>query len=227
MEKSAKSWSKERQEPRFPVRRASVQVRQVAGEVRNLSQRGMAIVTPVSLPVGGRLRFRVVYAGEEIGLDGVVRWSYLRRTARNDFGEVIPVFHAGVALADLRDWPRPLLLSGLGEAGDAVALPERRLETGPQLLEIRRPADGAVVTRSPVVVRGVVSPAFDGFTIAVNGAIAEVEAGRFEARVPLVAGPNILTARVLAERQSFFHSRITVTLSPPRAARRPTVRSSR
>ncbi|HVE67705.1 MAG TPA: PASTA domain-containing protein [Solirubrobacteraceae bacterium] len=89
--------------------------------------------------------------------------------------------------------PVALALAACGDAaGDRPPAPVRVVMTGP--------GDGAIVRAGAVDLRGTVAPA--GASVRVDGEPVVVSAGRFEARVPLDAGGNVIDVRATAQDRS-------------------------
>jgi len=62
----------------------------------NLSLAGMAVETHHQLKVGKYYPFKIDRDTEKLEIRGTVAWCVLRRTERNDRGDVVPIYNAGV-----------------------------------------------------------------------------------------------------------------------------------
>lgn len=101
-----------------------------------------------------------------------------------------------------------LALAACGDSGgDRPPPPVRVTMTGP--------GDGAIVRAGEVDLRGRVAPA--GAAVRVDGEPVAVSGGRFEARVPLDAGGNVIDVMATADERS-------PTMTALRVVRRLTVR---
>lgn len=66
--------------------------------VLNLSDEGLAIETAVALAPGRTYAVHIEHRGRRISLSGTVAWCRLRGTSRNEKGETVPTYLAGVEL---------------------------------------------------------------------------------------------------------------------------------
>lgn len=66
--------------------------------VLNLSGEGVAIETAVALAPGRTHAVHIEHEGRKISLAGTVAWCRLRGTSRNEKGEMVPTYLAGVEL---------------------------------------------------------------------------------------------------------------------------------
>lgn len=103
-------------------------------------------------------------------------------------------------------------------AGDVQTA--RDLQSAPTVV-ITSPSAGSTVSASPVTVAGQVSAATGVQSVTVNGVSATVSGSSFTATVPLSAGPNTLTATVVANSgvtssasETVDYSASTTTTSP-------------
>ena len=83
------------------------------------------------------------------------------------------------------------------------------VDATPPLLTITTPSDGTLVTASPITVIGTVSEEL--VTVHVNGVLATVSAGTFEATVSLEEGLNTITAEAEDAAGNVASDSITVT----------------
>jgi Tfp pilus assembly protein PilZ len=64
--------------------------------VLNLSVAGMAVMSNHQLRVGRCYSFKIEREKEQLEVRGTVAWCVLRNTKKNKFGDVAPVYHAGI-----------------------------------------------------------------------------------------------------------------------------------
>lgn len=72
----------------------------VVGRVVNVGQSGFALEAPEGLSVGESYTFKVRLGEKHLRLSGRVQWCRLTSTESNGEAEALPVYKAGVALAD-------------------------------------------------------------------------------------------------------------------------------
>lgn len=93
--------------------------------ILNLSDRGMAVRTHVALAPGRSYSVKIQHEDRVIPLNGTVAWCRLQGTEKNDSGESVAVYSAGIELTErLADRPDEILPL-LEQRG--VARLERRL----------------------------------------------------------------------------------------------------
>ena len=102
-----------------------------------------------------------------------------------------------------------LAVAGCGGGDDPPA--QRAL--APVVLDVREPADEAVVRTDSVRVAGSVAPA--GSAVRVNGSVAEVEGDEFVADVPLDPGANVIDVIASARGRAPALTAIRVTRELP------------
>lgn len=66
--------------------------------ILNLSERGLAVRTTASLAPGRGYTVKIRHDGRQIPLAGTVAWCRLQGTERNEKGETVPVYTAGIEL---------------------------------------------------------------------------------------------------------------------------------
>lgn len=78
--------------------------------VLDLSGTGVAIETEVALAPGRSYAVKIEHEARRIALDGTVAWCRLRGTRKNDEGESVPYYAAGIELrSDLTDKAEEIL----------------------------------------------------------------------------------------------------------------------
>lgn len=102
-----------------------------------------------------------------------------------------------------------LAAAGCGGGDDPPA--QRALV--PVVLDVREPADEAVVRTDSVRVAGSVAPA--GAAVRVNGSVAEVEGDEFVADVPLEPGANVIDVIASARGRAPALTAVRVTRELP------------
>ena len=85
---------------RFPGDNVSVNGGAIEGKLLNVARFGLAIETTFPIQIGREYRLRVRYQETSFLATGMVRWCILRRTRRSESGEIIPVYHSGLSLAE-------------------------------------------------------------------------------------------------------------------------------
>jgi RHS repeat-associated protein len=89
------------------------------------------------------------------------------------------------------------------------------LDKSAPVVQLTSPADGAVLTTSPIVVEGTVTDALSGIvSIRCNGDPAAMSGSSFTCTVPLGQGPNLIVADADDLAGNSASSRATVTLGP-------------
>jgi Tfp pilus assembly protein PilZ len=106
--------------------------------VLNLSLDGMSLETNNPLKIGREYSLRLDEGDHHMPLKGTVVWCTLVKTARDDKGEVQPIFRAGVHFADIMSGKANELRSFIHK--NAVISLENRL-FGRFRIEAERPAD--------------------------------------------------------------------------------------
>ena len=102
----------------------------------------------------------------------------------------------------------------LGEkATSSIALNYHAVDPAPVLLvAITSPANGATINNESVTVSGTIASTSQEMSIKVNGVLAEVYNGQFNANnVPLTNGRNVIIADALDANGAIARSQITVT----------------
>ncbi len=203
-----------RRHPRFHLLHTTARSGELEAEVLNLSRSGMMLETPAELEVGDALFFEISDRNHQLEVAAEVRWSRppgsVGETCRAgvQFSRVITAGARGV-------WAR--LVAESGETGlPSGHRPESSSIGRVPLLTILFPEDGAVVQQAMVSVIGQVRDPGLGSMVEVNGVPALIYGRRFEARVELAAGPNLLSAAVATRDAAVCRSRaVRVTLAPP------------
>lgn len=72
----------------------------VAGRVVNVGEIGFALETPQGLSVGKAYHFTIRLGDRQLRLTGHIRWCRLTSTRSNGGSESLPVYKAGIALAE-------------------------------------------------------------------------------------------------------------------------------
>ena len=183
-----------RKHPRFRLLHTLARTDAFEAPVIDLSRTGMRIGPPRRLDVGEDLEFEVTDNNHQLEVAGRVQWSH--RAAGSDDGRAYSsgVRFVRILSTDLKGvWAR--LVAESGETGLPVG---HRPETASRvpLLTIITPEDGTVTQSGAVTVIGQVRDPGLGAMIEVNGIRALVYGRRFEARVPLIEGSNLLSAAV-------------------------------
>ena len=185
-----------RRHPRFRLLNTTATTEAFEAAVLDLSRAGMRIETPVELEVGSSMNFRVHDANHRLEVAGRVQWT---RPVADPGADV---YRSGVRFERILSpevrgvWAR--LVAESGETGlpvghrPTVAAPAARVP----LLNILSPEDGAVTRHGAVTVIGQVRDPGLGAMIEVNGVRALVYGRRFEARIPLIEGLNLVSATV-------------------------------
>jgi len=186
-----------RKHPRFRLFHTTARTDAFEAPVLDLSRSGMRIAPPEDLDVGRAMDFEISDHNHQLSVAGRVQWT--RRPAGSDDGRA---FNSGVRFVSIDSanatgvWAR--LLAENGETGllEVHRPAASQAATRVPLLTILSPEDGAVTRQGAVTVIGQVRDPGLGAMIEVNGIRALVYGRRFEARVPLIEGPNRLSATV-------------------------------
>lgn len=207
-----------RRHPRFHLLHTIARSGDLQAEVLNLSRSGMLLETPAELEVGDALLFEVSDRNHRLEVAAEVRW--VRPLASDDDeGYRAGVRFARIISADARGvWAR--LVAESGETGLPVGHHPEITENGRvPLLTILFPEDGTIVRRATINVIGQVRDPGLGAMVEVNGVPALIYGRRFEARVPLSEGPNLLSAAVATSGSPVCRSRaVRVTHTPSESA---------
>lgn len=186
-----------RRHPRFRLLGTVARAADFEAPVLDLSRSGLSIAPPRRLDAGTDLELEVSDRNHCMRVAGRVQWS--RRSAGSDDGRA---YRSGVRFVRILDadssgvWAR--LVAESGETGLPVGHRPEASEEAPRvpLLTILSPEDGAVTRQGAVTVIGQVRDPGLGAMIEVNGIRALVYGRRFEARVPLIEGANLVSATV-------------------------------
>jgi len=73
----------------------------VEARVLNISMGGLAVRTQTQLTIGRGYRFRLGRENEAVQLTGSVRWCRLAGTERQEDGDIVPVYEAGISFDDV------------------------------------------------------------------------------------------------------------------------------
>jgi len=196
-----------RRYPRFHLRHTMARTSTFEAPVLDVSRSGMRIESPERLGIGTALLFEVSDRNNHLEVAGRVQWS--RRAAVSDNGRA---YCSGVQFVRIfsRDakgvWAR--LVAENGETGLPIGHrpgPSEKASRVP-LLTILSPEDGAVTRHGAVTVIGQVRDPGLGAMIEVNGIPALVYGRRFEARIPLLKGANLVSATVSTSLAPVCHS---------------------
>ena len=205
-----------RKHPRFRLLHTMAHTETFEAPVLDLSRTGMRIQPPVRLGVGSAMEFEVDDGNHQLAVAGRVRWSRPVAASVNE-----PAHRSGVQFVHIHTsnassiWAR--LVAESGETGLPVG--HRPSATEPAvrvpLLNILSPEDGMVTRRGAVTVIGQVRDPGLGAMIEVNGVRALVYGRRFEARIPLIEGPNLVSASVSTDLAPVCRSpAVRVTRAP-------------
>ncbi len=186
-----------RKHPRFRLLHTMARTEEFEAPVLDLSRAGMSIQPPEELDIGSALEFEVSDRNHQLAVAGRVRWS--RHETGTDDSRA---YRSGVQFAHIHStnaksiWAR--LVAESGETALPVGHRPRATEGAARipLLNILSPEDGMVTRQGAVTVIGQVRDPGLGAMIEVNGIRALVYGRRFEARIPLIEGTNLLSATV-------------------------------
>jgi hypothetical protein len=168
-------------------------------KVLDLSGTGVAVETEVVLKPGRSYAVKIDYDDRRIALDGTVAWCRLRGTRKNDEGESVPYYAAGIELqSDLTDKAEEILPMLL-ERGSLHL--ERRLaaHVTPEGTDATAPATVVEVSRSGLRME---SPCFPE-----KGSLLEVRVELEDETLPLAA--RVVRTRSLQEREGQAWAEIT------------------
>ena len=87
----------QRHHPRLILRNTRIHNVFLVGRVLNLSLGGLSLECTTGLRIGSQHTLRVDLGDKRFQIEGVVRWCRLTETAAKGGGEVVAIFHAGVA----------------------------------------------------------------------------------------------------------------------------------
>jgi len=73
----------------------------VEASVINLSLGGLAVRTNTQLSIGRKYRFRLGAAADTVQLTGAVRWCRMSGTEKQESGDIVPVYDAGISFDDV------------------------------------------------------------------------------------------------------------------------------
>ena len=73
----------------------------VRASVLNLSLGGLAVRTNTQLNIGRKYQFRLGTSSKDVEMTGSVRWCRMSGTERQESGDVIPVYDAGISFDDV------------------------------------------------------------------------------------------------------------------------------
>lgn len=73
----------------------------VEAEVLNLSLGGLAVRTNTQLSIGRKYRFHLGTAADSVQLTGAVRWCRMSGTVKQETGDIVPVYDAGISFDDV------------------------------------------------------------------------------------------------------------------------------
>lgn len=73
----------------------------VQAEVLNLSLGGLAVRTNTQLSIGRKYRFHLGAAADSVQLTGAVRWCRMSGTVKQETGDIVPVYDAGISFDDV------------------------------------------------------------------------------------------------------------------------------
>jgi hypothetical protein len=73
----------------------------VHANVLNLSMGGLAVRTHTQLNIGRRYRFTLGKSRDSVELGGTVRWCRLAGTEKQDSGDIVPVYEAGIGFEEV------------------------------------------------------------------------------------------------------------------------------
>ena len=185
-----------RKHPRFRLLHTTARTANFDAPVVDLSRSGMRIQPPTELGVGSALDFSVSDRNHQLEVAGRVQWSRPLDGSQSRATHSAGVKFVRILSHDAKGvWAR--LIAESGETGLPVGhRPSTSAGTRVPLLKILSPEDGTVTRHGAVTVIGQVRDPGLGAMIEVNGVRALVYGRRFEARVPLIEGINLLSATV-------------------------------
>jgi len=116
--------------------------------VVNLSIAGMAVRIGSPLRVGNSYAFSLGGGGKRMDLEGIVRWCRLRRTRRQEDGDVEPVYEAGISFQGLLNKKGKALMSFI-EENTIVDVEDRVFGR----FSLRRPGQVAISSHGKFLIR--------------------------------------------------------------------------
>ncbi len=90
-----------RESPRFDVNVKGGIAYTIDAVVTNMSAEGAAIETNSRLTVGRKYLIRVFDVEKPLRLEGQIMWCTLSKHVKNEKGEVVPIYRAGLKFADI------------------------------------------------------------------------------------------------------------------------------
>ena len=97
----------------------------VEASVLNISLGGLAVRTQSQLSIGRKYRFRLGGLAEAVNLSGSVRWCRMSGTERQETGDIVPVYDAGIAFDEVLTEKAEELLQFMEK--NIVLSPKRRI----------------------------------------------------------------------------------------------------
>ena len=97
----------------------------VEASVLNISLGGLAVRTQSQLSIGRKYRFQLGGFTEAVSLSGSVRWCRMSGTERQEGGDIIPVYDAGIAFDEVLTEKAEELLQFMEK--NIVLSPKRRI----------------------------------------------------------------------------------------------------
>ena len=97
----------------------------VEASVLNISLGGLAVRTQSQLSIGRKYRFQLGGFTEAVTLSGSVRWCRMSGTERQESGDIIPVYDAGIAFDEVLTEKAEELLAFMEK--NIVLSPKRRI----------------------------------------------------------------------------------------------------
>lgn len=91
------SAGEKRNHPRLTIRHTGIHNGLLVGRVINMSLGGLALESTTGLRTGSCHSFRVALGDQPFKIEAEVRWCRLTRTVGRGSGDVVPIFHAGLA----------------------------------------------------------------------------------------------------------------------------------
>lgn len=185
-----------RRYPRFRLLHTTARTDEFEAPVLDLSRSGMRIQPPAELGVGDDLDFEISDMNHQLEVAGRVQWSRASEEPGAGWQHRSGVQFVRILSTEAKGmWAR--LVAESGETGLPVG---HRMQTAASprvpLLTILSPEDGTVTPHSAVTVIGQVRDPGLGAMIEVNGVRALVYGRRFEARIPLKTGANLVSAAI-------------------------------
>ncbi len=94
----------EREHPRYNIENVKGSISYLADAIIiNMSIDGAAIETTKSIIVGREHTFNIIDKGQSLKLNAKTVWCVLSRSVKNERGEVIPIYRAGIRFKDVLD----------------------------------------------------------------------------------------------------------------------------